>query len=331
MSMKQLESAWRQDFEPGLVSVIIPTYNRARAVRHAIHSALAQCWRKVQVIVVNDGSRDDTVALLNGIADIIVIHQANQGVAAARTAGLEAARGEYIASLDSDDVWHPNYLSTLIPLMLRHRCQAGIAAREKRVAGNLVPVRATPVELKYVPSSQPFILLGSEELRSLGMASVLLPNPGVVFHRQVVEPWPAGLRTIDDIGQHMSVLLRHAPRAVLVPAPLWEVSPCGQDEESIVGRNQRADLGWRTYRELGSIENEWRAHLTPGEQRTFARKRADWLSGDSAYPLSLNGRIIPALHAYWVALGTDPTLRRVRDLAAGFARAVKARTPLHAS
>src|SRR3569623_806749 len=109
--MEQLEPAWREDYEPGLVSVIIPSYYRAKVVRHAIESALAQCWRKVQVIVVNDGSRDDTVALLNGIADIIVIHQANQGVAAARTAGLKAARGEYLASLDSDAVWRPNYLS----------------------------------------------------------------------------------------------------------------------------------------------------------------------------------------------------------------------------
>ncbi len=329
--MEQLEPAWRQDFEPGLVSVIIPTYNRAGVVRHAIDSALAQSWPKVQVIVVNDGSKDDTISQLNSIRDIIVIHQANQGVAAARTAGLRAASGEYIASLDSDDVWRPNYLSTLIPLMLEHGCQAGIAAREKRISGRLTPVRATPIELKYVPSSEPFILLNSEEVRSLGMASVLLPNPGVVFHRQIVEPWPVGLRTIDDIGQHMSVILRHSPRAVLVPSPLWEVSPAGQDEESIVGRNQRSDLGWRTYRELTSIENEWRLHLTPQERRTFARKRADWLSGDSAYPLSLKGRIIPALHAYGVALGTDLNVRRVRDLAAGFVRALRARTLSHSS
>ncbi len=323
--MECLDAEWRQNYERDLVSVIIPTYNRAGVVVNAVASALSQSWPKVQVIVIDDGSKDGTATVLEGIPGITVIHQSNQGVASARTAGLAVARGEYIASLDSDDVWHPGFLSTVIGLMRENGCDAGVAARERRVEGQLLPVRATPMECKFIPASAPFILLNPLELRALAMASVLSPNPGVVFHRRIMEAWPIRLRTIDDIGQHMRVILSHAPGAVFVTSPQWEVSPHGQDEFSIVGRNSRTDLGWRSYHELGVIEKESQSQLSRQERRVFARKRADWLAGDSAYPLSLNGRIFPALKAYFYALITDFRVGRCMGLVRGVARAVMMR------
>jgi glycosyltransferase involved in cell wall biosynthesis len=93
------------------ISVIIPAYNYGRFVREAIDSALAQTYPALEVIVVDDGSTDDTAQILVGYGDRIrVIRQQNQGVAAARNAGIAAARGEYLAFLDSDDVWKPRKL-----------------------------------------------------------------------------------------------------------------------------------------------------------------------------------------------------------------------------
>jgi glycosyltransferase involved in cell wall biosynthesis len=93
------------------VSVIIPTWNRAREVCAAIDSALAQTARPLEIIVVDDGSTDDTAGVLARYGDAIrVVRQHNQGVAAARNAGIAAARGELLAFLDSDDVWLPRKL-----------------------------------------------------------------------------------------------------------------------------------------------------------------------------------------------------------------------------
>ena len=91
-----------------LLSVIIPTYNRAWILREAIDSVLSQTYRNVELIIVDDGSTDQTTALLERYRDdALVLHQANLGVSAARNAGVAAASGSLIAFLDSDDLWLP--------------------------------------------------------------------------------------------------------------------------------------------------------------------------------------------------------------------------------
>ena len=89
-----------------LVSVIIPTFNRAEVVGRAVNSVLNQTFRDFECIVVDDGSTDETDSVLNGFADKIkVIKTENRGVSAARNLGAELAKGKYIAFLDSDDEW----------------------------------------------------------------------------------------------------------------------------------------------------------------------------------------------------------------------------------
>ncbi|WP_252700054.1 glycosyltransferase family 2 protein [Natronosalvus vescus] len=91
------------------VSVIIPTYNRAATLSHAIDSALEQTIEDLEVVVVDDGSTDDTASLLASYDDPRVrpvVHATNQGANVARNTGIDHARGEYVAFLDSDDYWH---------------------------------------------------------------------------------------------------------------------------------------------------------------------------------------------------------------------------------
>jgi glycosyltransferase involved in cell wall biosynthesis len=93
----------------GLVSVVIPTFNRGYCLPRAIDSALAQTYQNVEVIVVDDGSTDDTPQLVarryGGNGRVRYMRQDNAGVSAARNTGLAAVRGEYVALLDSDDWW----------------------------------------------------------------------------------------------------------------------------------------------------------------------------------------------------------------------------------
>ena len=98
-----------------LVSIIIPVFNCETYIVEAIESALAQTHHPIEIIVVNDGSTDGTMLALRSFGDRIkVIDQANGGVAKARNAGLAAAKGEYVAFLDADDVWLPGKVSAQV-------------------------------------------------------------------------------------------------------------------------------------------------------------------------------------------------------------------------
>ena len=95
-----------------LISVIIPTYNRGWIIKEAIDSVLAQDYVNFELIVVDDGSTDDTHDILNSYqSNFLVLRQNNKGVSSARNRGLAAASGHFIAFLDSDDTWLPQKLS----------------------------------------------------------------------------------------------------------------------------------------------------------------------------------------------------------------------------
>lgn len=101
-----------------LVSVIIPAYNVAPFIAETLDSLFAQTWRNFEAVVINDGSTDDTEERLTPYRDrIVYIKQENRGVMAARNAGLQAARGRYIALLDGDDLWEPKFLETLAGML----------------------------------------------------------------------------------------------------------------------------------------------------------------------------------------------------------------------
>jgi glycosyltransferase involved in cell wall biosynthesis len=97
------------------VSVVIPVYNGAATVGRAIRSVLAQTCQDFEIVAVDDGSTDDTPAVLAAFGDRVrVIHQQNRGLSAARNAGARAARGDYLAFLDDDDEWVPEKLARFV-------------------------------------------------------------------------------------------------------------------------------------------------------------------------------------------------------------------------
>ena len=110
-----------------LVSIIIPSYNRAGLVGDAIRSALAQTYRDCEVIVADDGSSDDTPAVVRAFGDAVRYDwQPNGGVEAARNRGAALACGSYLCFLDSDDMLRPHALAQLVALLDAHP-EAGMA------------------------------------------------------------------------------------------------------------------------------------------------------------------------------------------------------------
>jgi peptidoglycan/LPS O-acetylase OafA/YrhL len=101
------------------LSVVIPNYNTAEFVEFAVHSALNQTYSDIEVIVVDDGSTDDSVRRILSIADhrLTCVTQENRGLSGARNTGILLARGEYIGFLDSDDTWYPDKARKHVALM----------------------------------------------------------------------------------------------------------------------------------------------------------------------------------------------------------------------
>lgn len=109
------------DTPPIQVSVIIPTYNRAWCLQEAVDSVMAQTFRKFEVVIVDDGSNDDTHRILAACGkNLRFRRQTNQGVSAARNLGIRTAKGSLLAFLDSDDLWQPGKLARQVKFFDRH-------------------------------------------------------------------------------------------------------------------------------------------------------------------------------------------------------------------
>lgn len=114
---------WMSSHDPSnaLVSVVIPAYNARAYVMEAINSVRAQDYAPLEILLIDDGSKDDTVELVRTSApEVRIIQQANAGVAAARNRGLHEARGDYICLLDADDGWFPGKLKAQIDYLQTH-------------------------------------------------------------------------------------------------------------------------------------------------------------------------------------------------------------------
>jgi len=129
------------------VSVIIPTYNRAYSISQTIESVLQQIYQDFEIIVVDDASTDDTKEVVKRFGDSRICylrHEKNRGAPWARNSGAEAARGEYLAFLDSDDVWYPRLLEqqvaalTDLPLDVGMVC-CGLIRKEGDNCKALIP------------------------------------------------------------------------------------------------------------------------------------------------------------------------------------------------
>jgi glycosyltransferase involved in cell wall biosynthesis len=114
-----------------LVSIIIPTYNRAQLIGRAVHSAQVQTYDNLEIIIVDDGSNDDTRHRINELQKSdqrikYICHEKNRGAQAARNTGIATAGGSYIAFLDSDNQWLPRKLERQMALFFNHDASLGV-------------------------------------------------------------------------------------------------------------------------------------------------------------------------------------------------------------
>ena len=150
------------------VSVVIPTYNAARYVGQAVDSVLAQTFRDVEVIVVDDGSTDDTANLIRELGPPVrYLHQENQGVSVARNRGLAESTGRYVAFLDADDTWLPGKLAKQLEAL------AAGADRLSYTAGFVTDADLNILEVRRPGPVTREVLLMEGNLMGVGASTVL--------------------------------------------------------------------------------------------------------------------------------------------------------------
>ena len=194
-----------------LVSAIIPTYNHARYVQEAIESALAQDYPAVEIIVVDDGSTDNTPEILRGYAGKIhYIRQPNQGLSAARNTGIRASRGDLIGLLDADDLWMPDYLSSVVPVLLAHPNAGAVYCGWRDIDNQS---KELPFESTRITAPEDFYEL-------FVFTNFLVPS-GVVIRRECFDEaglFDIDLRACEDRDMWLRISL-HRP-FIGVPKPL---------------------------------------------------------------------------------------------------------------
>lgn len=173
---------------PGLISIIIPCYNRVDNTLLAIQSAEVQTYTETEIIVVNDGSTEN-ISELTTLADLGAIHllhhSKNKGANAARNTGLDAAKGEWIAFLDSDDLWHPEKLSIMMAELAQstnfsvaycgtNMCRNGevVFTKEVSLSGNLY----SALLAENIPGSASVPIIKKEVLEAINGFDEHLPS-----------------------------------------------------------------------------------------------------------------------------------------------------------
>ena len=201
---------------PPLVSVVIPTYNYGRYVTEAVDSALAQTYPAVEVIVVDDGSTDDTRERLAAYGDRIrYIYQANAGLSAARNTGIRAASGPFVAFLDSDDAFHPRKLELQMALFAA-RPELGLVGTaqfsdEPRVWADIAPP-APRIDLS---------------LDDIVIRSRFAPSSAVARREcfAAVGEFDTDLRSVEDRDMWLRIAARFPVAAVEAPLTWYRITP----------------------------------------------------------------------------------------------------------
>jgi glycosyltransferase involved in cell wall biosynthesis len=250
-----------------LVSAVIPTFNRAWSLGRAVDSVLNQAYRPLELIVVDDGSTDETPRQLAPLAArgrLLLVRQPRRGVSAARNAGLRAARGSLLAFLDSDDEWLPGKIEAQVEFLDQHPDQVLVQTRERWFRGGR----------RVNPGRRHRKLAGDIFVPSLGLC--LISPSAVMLRRSLLDEvglFDEDLPAAEDYDLWLRILARH-------PAGLI-------DRELVIRHGGRPDQlsaqpaldRWR----ILALEKILRADLSPEQRRAaeaeLARRQAIYLAG----------------------------------------------------
>jgi glycosyltransferase involved in cell wall biosynthesis len=275
----------------GLVSVIIPTYNRAACVVEAVRSAQAQTYPLKQIIVVDDGSSDDTPRRVAEAGGVEYHYQRNRGQGSARNLGLARARGEYVASLDSDDLWGEDFLARSVECLEAFRLDFVFTNWVKLGGGG-------EQESDWLRNGRwkrfqrdlrgEWSLLTPREVRRLFLEICPAPSSSLLIRRDsIVRGWGEHMNIADDWYMLVEMALHRPCRAAFSLAPRWKKRA---DGTNVYDERPFGEIVRKLYLEdFPAFRRDFAARLTRREKLGLARIEAQYRLHLYAHELVRNG------------------------------------------
>jgi glycosyltransferase involved in cell wall biosynthesis len=260
-----------------LVSVIIPTYNRAHLVVEAIQSVKAQSYPAIQIIVVDDGSQDNTAQRVAQFENVEYYYQENRGQAAARNLGLSYAKGEYIASLDSDDIWHEDFLKAAVAAVEQYQADFVFLNWTEISEGKQSPndwERSKRWRKYFTNLDGEWSLLNAEEVRRLFLVTCPAPSSALLIRRSsFVAGWNEEMKIADDWCLILEMVIMKPCRAAFTLSSYWTKRI---HSSNVYHGRDRLEV----IRELGLhdeilIAQRFQEQLTLAEKAIFQRRLAN--------------------------------------------------------
>lgn len=255
------------------VSVILPTHNRANLLPRAIRSVLAQSWEDLELIVVDDASSDDTPEVVARIQDSrvrYIRHQTNRYAAGARNSGIRAARGEFIAFQDDDDIWRIDKLERQLAVLRGAPADVGM-----NVCGY---VRQGSDHSSYVGGQAAFQRLDWRVIRVM-KDSGLIATPGWLLRHETLRQAGGGfderLRTWED--WELWLRIARVSRITHLNEPLVVRDRVRPPDAGLSGAEALFAHSLRTI--IGTHEHHWREDPTALARHTLAAAYYETLHG----------------------------------------------------
>jgi glycosyltransferase involved in cell wall biosynthesis len=250
-----------------LISVVIPSYNYSRFVCQAVDSALAQTYSPTEVIVVDDGSTDDTRERLRPYGDRIrYIYQENRHLSAARNTGIKASHGDYIAFLDADDAWHPRKLE-----------------RQWLLSQQLPDVRLISTDVRVIqenePSEQPR-LIGIPKAREISLRELVFGvffsgGSGAIVHRDCLTKvglFDESLRSVEDYDLWLRIAAEFKLARILEPLTFIRLHPSSMSRNTRVMETNSLAVINKNFSALPQLRGKfhWKRVAVAGAYRASA-------------------------------------------------------------
>ena len=299
------DSPYERQSNAPLVSVIIPTFNRLALLEAAINSVRKQDYSSVEIIVVDDGSTDETKSRYTGVSDIRFFSQVNQGASAARNLGMRHARGEFLAFLDSDDYWESNFLRACVGRLLESNAGLAFANwNEVDESGEVMNpdilggrTRLNSLDLQR---SGDWESLSAEQTRDLFLRKTLTPPSGIVLRRSLFShDWALSISIGEDRLFVLEGLFNNPVSAEFTRQVYWAYrihgsNSCTNNPDHVRVSRGEIEAEHELLNRLGDRLSADQAALS---KRALA---ASYL--DLGYHLSLSGERSEAMRAYRASL-----------------------------
>jgi glycosyltransferase involved in cell wall biosynthesis len=290
-----------------LVSVIIPTYDRADKIGAAIKSVMAQTYSYIQLIVIDDGSNDHTAEVVREFPDVEYYLQPHAGQAAARNEGLQWAKGTLIASLDSDDIWHPDFLMQCVNKLENDKLDFVFAnwiqlSRDNTSRNYL---RTYPALVPFIKNARNnWVDLDQTMLKDIYLKGCPSPSSSALMRKSsIVSGWNREIYIGDDWCIFLDMILRKSCKASFCLEQLWT--------KNVSELNVYDGRAWNEVTELLYVNDlqkfiiRYRHLLEQDEIKSLKTLHQKGLLNLAIYYLFKKGHISRSLRLIWQSFNMD--------------------------